>query len=213
MVKFDTPAFRPHKPNRTEFESGVTDLFDDKTTDGVSTMDGLDFDDPVYNGQTIRIRHTTLTPPTQDEYLSIKTKHYNDAFDAEYHFPQMFFSQTPHVIYARHQYGDFKFPILHYDLFKDQVPERIEEERQETIDKVAAVLRWVVGLTREHKRGLGLVWDGKSFSVCEREKGPELSAPVKEMIMDVRGRNQSVIGDISVRSQSAVAGPRTWGHL
>jgi len=210
LVKFDTPAFSPQKANWTEYESGVTELFDSKTTtaDGVSTMDGLDFDDPVYNGQTIRIRHTTLTPPTQGECISIKTKQYNDEFDAEYHYPQMYFSQTPHVVYARHQFGDFKFPILHYDLFNDQVPHHVERERQDTVDKVAAVLRWVVSLTREYRRGLGLVWDGKSFSVCERDKGPELSAPVKEMIMDVRGRDRSVVvGDLSVGGLSVAGVP------
>lgn len=195
MVKFDTPAFIPSKNNWTEYEAGVTDLFDATTNDGVSTMDGLDFDDPVYNGQSIRIRHTNLTPPSQDDCLSIKTKHHQDVFDAEYHFPQMYFSQTPRVIYAKHQHGDFRFPLEEYDLFLDPVPSWVKEDRQMTINRVAALLRWIVGLAKEHKRGLGLVWDGKEFGVCEREKkgGKELSAPVKEMVMDVRGRDQSVV--------------------
>jgi hypothetical protein len=203
LVKFDTPAFRPQKSNWTEYEQGVTELFDDKAYDGVSTMDGLDFDDPVYNGQSIRIRHTTLTPPRQEDCISIKTNYHLDEFDTEYHYPQMYFSQTPRVIYAKHQGGNFRFPIEEYNLFEDGVPRWVEKERQETIDRVAAVLRWVVGLSRVHKRGLGLVWDGKLFGVCERDKGPELSAPVREMIMDARVRDRSVVADMSVSESVA----------
>jgi len=199
LVKFDTSAFIPDKPNWTEYESGVTDLFDNATDNGQAStvMDGLDFDDPVYNGQAIKIRHTNLTPPPQGTCVSIKTKHHLDGFDAEYHFPQMYFSQTPNVIYARHQAGNFKFPILHYDLFNDHISEVVQENRQMAIDGVAGILRWIVGLARTHQRGLGLVWDGKRFSVCEREEGPQLSAPVQEMIRDVRmkGREESMIGD------------------
>jgi hypothetical protein len=194
LVKFDTPAFKPHNANWTEYESGVAELFDNSTNDGVSTMDGLDFDDPVYNGQSIRIRHTNLTPPAQGECLSIKTKSHLDEFDAEYHHPQMYFSQTPNVIYAKHQHGDFKFPLEEYNLFTDPVPRWVEEERQEAIDKVAGLLRWIVVLARKHKMGLGLVWDGKEFGVCERDQGgKEVSAPVREMIMDVKGRDRSVV--------------------
>jgi len=193
ILKFDTPAFEPSKSNWTEYEQGVTELFDNTTNDGVSTMDGLDFDDPVYNGQSIRIRHTILTPPAQGDCLSIKTKSQSDEFDAEYHYPQMYFSQTPNVVYAKHQHGDFRFPLEEYNLFTDPVTKRVKEERQDAIDKVASLLRWVVGLARGHKRGLGLVWDGKEFGVCERDKGKEVSAPVREMIMDVKGRDRSVV--------------------
>lgn len=200
LVKFDTSAFIPDKPNWTEYESGVTDLFDNATDNGQAStvMDGLDFDDPVYNGQAIKIRPTNLGPPSLSSCVSIKTKHHHDAFDAEYHFPQMYFSQTPKVIYARHQAGNFKFPILHYDLFNDHISEAVQENRQIAIDGVAGILRWIVGLARTHKRGLGLVWDGKRFSVCEREEGPQLSAPVQEMIRDVRtkGREESMVGDM-----------------
>jgi hypothetical protein len=205
LVKFDTPAFKPHKSNWTEYESGVTETFDNTTNDGVSTMDGLDFDDPVYNGQIIRIRHTNLIPPSQGDCLSIKTKSHLVEFDAESHYPQMYFSQTPHVIYAKHQYGDFKFPIEEYNLFTDPVPQWVEKERQEAINKVAGLLRWIVGLAREYKRGLGLVWDGKEFGVCERDQGgKEVRAPVRETLMDVKGRDRSVVapsvaGEPSVR--------------
>jgi hypothetical protein len=199
MVKFDTSAFIPDKPNWTEYESGVTNLFDNATDNGQAStiMDGLDFDDPVYNGQAIKIRHTTLSPPPWGICISIKTKSHLDVFDAEYHFPQMYFSQTPRVVYARHQAGNFKFPILHYDLFNDRISEDLQEDRQMAIDKVAGLLRWIVSLARTHQRGLGLVWDGRRFSVCEREEGPQLSAPVQEMIRDVRkkGREESMIGE------------------
>jgi hypothetical protein len=151
-------------------------------------MDGLDFDDPVFNGQSIKIRHTTLIPPSQASLVSIKTKQHLDPFDAEYHFPQMYFSQTPRVIYARHSAGNFKFPIEEYDLFNDVVRQEVREERQIVLDRMGGMLRWIVTLVRKQKRGLGLIWDGRAFSVCEREGGPQLSCPVTEMISDVRSR-------------------------
>ena len=164
--------------------------------DGLSSlaeeMEGLDFDDPVYNGQSIAITYFPHhRPPSQESLVSIKTKIHHHERDLTYYFPQHFFAQVPTLHYARHQMGDFsRFALDTYDM----LDERMMQENQEGIDRMAALLRWIVGIVKEHGAegtmgegdGLGLVWDGKRFSVAIRQGGPQLSAPVVEMIMDAR---------------------------
>lgn len=98
--------------------------------------------------------------------------------------------------YARHHRGDFtRFKMEKYGMLGKEM---IEKE-QAGIDRMAALLRWIVKLVRDHAEkageeglagegqvGLGLVWDGRKFSVAVREGGPRLSAPVIEMIKEAR---------------------------
>lgn len=209
MVKFDVGAFLPscsgigdeHKESRTEQNeydtvsrstAGPIDrgtYVPDQDLNGVGDpMDGLDFDDPVYNGQSIAVCHTRLVPPPQARLVSIKTKSHHHPCDRAHYFPQMYFAQIARLHYARHAQGDFsKHPVEVYDL----LDVRQQALVQDTIDRMAAMLRWLVELVKEHGgegRPLGLVWDGRRFSVAVRLHGTHLSEPVIEMIKDARGQ-------------------------
>jgi hypothetical protein len=192
LVKYDISAYIPSHDDRNrqvgeDWDQESLFMIDDRDTETTLSecMEGLDFDDPVYNGQAIQVRHTNLKPPHQGSLVSIKTKTHLHDFDEDYHFSQMYFSQTSHIVYARHNGGNFdggSIPRREYNVINGAMVGR----HQGTIDRMGAMMRWVRGLAREWKGGLALVWNGEKFSVCHREGGPKLSAPVKEMIAEVR---------------------------
>lgn len=155
MVKFDVAAFIPpddwslssENGGSDASEIGVTPYINDEDLDGVSTtMDGLDFDDPVYNGHSIAVHHTRLLPPPQDSLLSIKTKYHIHPIDLPYYFPQVYFAQVPQLHYARHNHGDFsKHPVEIYQV----LAEAYKEEHQNGINRMGAMLRWLVRVAKE----------------------------------------------------------------
>lgn len=189
LVKFDVSAYTLAEGEKVPAEDlqSVAVSENDAELDSLAvSMDGLDFDDPVHNGQSIEIRRTALHPPEQRQSISISTKTHLDECDTEHYFPQLYFAQIPRLHYARHTRGDFdKHPLRVYGLLDAEYVSR----EQATIDKMAALLRWIVDIATQQPDGevLGLVWDGKQMSVTRRKEGPELSAPVTEMIRDVRG--------------------------
>jgi hypothetical protein len=200
LVKYDISAYIPFEGDRNreignDWDQESLFMVDDRDTETTlsTTMEGLDFDDPVYNGQAIKIKHTNLVNPPQSSLVAVKTKTHQHAFDEDYHFPQMYFSQSPKVIYARHSHGDFsRVAREEYNVTNDIMVGR----HQVSIDKMGAMLRWLVGLVKEQKGPLGLVWDGRRFTVCERQGGPQLSAPVKEMIGDMRRPQRGIRVDM-----------------
>lgn len=192
LVKYDISAYIPSADDENykvgnDWDQESLFMVDDRDTETTLSecMEGLDFDDPVYDGQAIQVKHTNLIPPHQSSLVAIKTKTHLHDFDEDYHFSQMYFSQTTHLIYARHKHGDFDMPSKprrEYNIINGLMVAR----HQAGIDRMGAMLRWVVGLSKEHRRGLALVWDGDTFAVCDREGGPQLSGPVKEMIAEMR---------------------------
>lgn len=183
-----------HQPHQTRSTASV---INHESIDGLSSlaeeMEGLEFDDPVYNGQSIAITYYPHhTPPPQTSLVSINTKIHHHRCDLEYYFPQHYFAQVPTLHYARHRGGDFsRFEMETYGMLGDEM----KKGQQSGIDRMAALLRWIVNLVKEYSKegmdeeggsGLGLVWDGRKFSVSVRLSGPQLSAPVLEMIKDAR---------------------------
>lgn len=123
----------------------------------------------------IKVIHSGGKVAPQSSIIEIKTRWSRSLYQVEDSFPQLFFSQTPHLFLGRHDRGRF------YEIIQHDLADLDQEKARRDLKKVVALLREVreVMLDEGRSKRLSLIYSGKMLALYEHEGGLGLPEQLK----------------------------------